>query len=174
MRRSPRTWLLSLAAGVLSVAGIGLLSLALFCGDEPESRASAAPDSVAADSVATGSLVSPEITTTGDVDVTVAGRVVDDETGEGVSGGYVIVLAPGVSFSEWEESSDEEVEELMAGAAVTDSLGRYEVPDLPRGLDFTVVVAARGHSPAIFEQGLTVRSDDPQLTRIADVRLEPR
>ena len=169
MRRSPRTWLLSLAAGVLSLVGAGLLSLALFCGGEPEPRAS-----VAADSVAAGTPVSPDITRTGEVDVTVAGRVVDDVTGEGVPGGYVIVLAPGVSFSEWEESSDDEVEELMAGAAVTDSLGRYEVPDLPRGLDFTVVVAARGHSPAIFEQGLTVRSDDPPITRIADVRLEPR
>lgn len=107
-------------------------------------------------------------------DVTVAGRVVDDESGEGVSGGYVIVLAPGVTFEDWEKSSDEKVEDLMAGAAVTDSLGRYEVPGLPRGLDFTVVVAARGHSPAVFEQGLTVRPDDPSITRIADVRLEPR
>ncbi|HJR53794.1 MAG TPA: hypothetical protein VJ982_08755 [Gemmatimonadota bacterium] len=158
-----------MAAGGLSLAGAGLLSLALFCGDETETRASAA-----ADPAATGTRVSPDTTATGAVDVTVAGRVVDDETGEGVPGGYVIVLAPGVSFSEWEESSDEEVEDLMAGAAVTDSLGRYEVPDLPRGVDFTVVVAARGHSPAIFEQGLTVRSDDPPITRIADVRLEPR
>jgi hypothetical protein len=62
----------------------------------------------------------------------------------------------------------------MAGAAMTDSLGRYEVADLPRGLDFTVVVAARGHDPAVFENGLTVRPDDPPFTRIADVRLEPR
>ncbi len=129
-----------------------------------------------ADSLASerGVAVTSEIPALDSVPVTVAGRVIDQETGEGVPGGYVIVLAPGVSFSEWEESSDEEVEELMAGAAVTDSLGRYEVPDLPRGLDFTVVVAARGHSPAIFEQGLTVRSDDPPVTRIADVLLEPR
>ena len=106
--------------------------------------------------------------------VTVAGRVVDDETGEGLAGGYVIVLAPGVSFGEWERSADEEVEGLMAGAAVTDSTGRYEVPALTRDADFTVVIAARGHAPAVFESGLTVRSDDPPLTRLADVRLERR
>lgn len=108
------------------------------------------------------------------VDVTVAGRVIDDETGEGLAGGYVIVLAPGVSFDDWERSPAEDVEGLMAGAAVTDSLGMYEVGDLPRGLDFTVVVAAPDHAPAVFESGLTVRPDDPPLTRLADVRLESR
>lgn len=107
-------------------------------------------------------------------DVTVAGRVLDDSTGEALAGGYVIVLAPGVSFDQWERSAAEEVKDLMAGAAVTDSLGRFEVPDLPRGSDFTVVVAARGHEPAVFESGLTVRPDDPPITRLADVRLEPR
>jgi hypothetical protein len=86
----------------------------------------------------------------------------------------VIVLAPGVSFDQWERSAAEEVKELMAGAAVTDSLGRFEVPDLPRGSEFTVVVAAQGHAPAVFESGLSVRPDDPPITRLADVRLEPR
>jgi hypothetical protein len=107
-------------------------------------------------------------------DVTVTGRVLDEVSGEGLQGSYVIVLAPGVSFGEWERSADEGVEALMAGAAVTDSVGRYEVPDLARGADFTVVIAARGHAPAVFESGLTVRVDDPPVTRLADVRLERR
>jgi hypothetical protein len=146
------------------------IPLAITCGDGGERARPAVADSVAGPGTrVTAGPQSPETP-----DVTVAGRVVDDETGEGVSGGYVIVLAPGVSFEDWERSSDQEVEELMAGAAVTDSAGRYEVPDLPRGLDFTVVVAARGHAPAVFESGLTVRPDDPPITRIADVRLEPR
>ena len=168
MRRFPRTWLLSLLTGVLSLASA--------CGDGPgaTSAADGADSTGPADSAAAATRVSTEDFLAANADVTVAGRVVDDDTGEGVPGGYVIVLAPGVTFEDWEKSSDEEVEELMAGAAVTDSLGRYEVPDLPRGLDFTVVVAARGHTPAIFESGLTVRPDDPPITRIADVRLEPR
>ena len=107
-------------------------------------------------------------------DVTVTGRVLDDATGEGLSGSYVIVLAPGVTFGEWERSAGEAVEALMAGAAVTDSLGRYEVPDLARGENFTVVIAARGHAPAVFESGLSVRPDDPPVTRVADVTLERR
>jgi hypothetical protein len=159
MLRFPRTCLPLLAA---------VSALAAACGDDADPRATGL-----ADTALQGPRVTPDLVTAG-IDVTVAGRVVDDATGEGVPGGYVIVLAPGVSFEQWEESSDEEVEELMAGASVTDSLGRYEVPDLPRGREFTVVVAARGHSPAIFEQGLTVRPDDPPLTRIAEIRLEPR
>ena len=167
MRRSPKTWLPPVLAGVLSL-GAG-------CGAERPPSASVAADSTSvSDSTLPGTRVSPNDFLAGNAAVTVAGRVVDDETGAGVPGGYVIVLAPGVSFEEWERTSDAKVEDLMAGAAVTDSLGRYEVPDLPRGTDFTVVVAARGHAPAVFESGLTVRPDDPIVTRIADVRLEPR
>lgn len=146
------------------------LPVALACADGGKPAQPAVADSM----TEPGTLVTAAPLSLDSLDVTVAGRVVDDQTGEGVSGGYVIVLAPGVSFEDWEKSSDDEVEEMMAGAAVTDSTGSYEVPDLPRGLDFTVVVAARGHTPAVFESGLTVRPDDPPLTRIADVRLEPR
>lgn len=149
---------------------LACLPLTVACGDRAgESRTAADEDSARLGATVTSGAPAPD-----SVDVTVAGRVLDDETGEGLAGGYVIVLAPGVSFDEWERSPDESVEGLMAGAAVTDSLGRYEVPDLPRGLDFTVVVAAPEHAPAVFEHGLTVKPDDPPLTRIADVRLEPR
>ena len=126
--------------------------------------------------VTAGSSVAPAVESAapGAEGVTVVGRVVDEETGKGLAGGYVIVLAPGVSFGEWEGSPDKDVEALMAGAAMTDSAGRYEVPALARGADFTVVIAARGHAPAVFEGGLTVRADDPAITRLADVRLERR
>lgn len=152
----------------LRITGLALLvaGLAVACdGEEPASRSEPA----VADSGVTVTAGSPE-----SADVTVTGRVVDAESREGVADGYVIVLAPGISFADWEESAPEEIEDLMAGAAVTDSLGRFEVPDLPRGRDFTVVVAARGHEPAVFEGGLTVRPDDPPFTRLADVELAPR
>jgi hypothetical protein len=148
---------------------IASLPLATACGAEP------GPSSAAeSDSAALGERVTSVAPAEDSVAVTVVGRVLDEASGEGVAGGYVIVLAPGVSFEEWERSPAEEVEDLMAGAAMTDSLGRYAVTDLPRGLEFTVVVAARDHAPAVFEGGLVVESDDPPLTRIADVRLEPR
>ncbi|HEY7472904.1 MAG TPA: hypothetical protein VIE68_11215 [Gemmatimonadota bacterium] len=145
-------------------------ALAFACGGDAADAGGSRPTSTADSGMAV--VAGPPAT--GSVDVTVAGRVLDDSTGEALVGGYVIVLAPGVSFDQWERSAADEVKDLMAGAAVTDSLGRFEVPDLPRGSDFTVVVAARGHAPAVFESGLTVMPDDPPITRLADVRLEPR
>jgi hypothetical protein len=159
--RTRSSLLTALAAG---------LPLALACSDDAAEAGAARSPRVAADS---GAAVVAGAPAAESVDVTVAGRVIDDSTGEGLVGGYVIVLAPGVSFDQWERSAAEEVKELMAGAAVTDSLGRFEVPDLPRGSEFTVVVAAQGHAPAVFESGLSVRPDDPPITRLADVRLEP-
>jgi len=147
----------------LLVAGPPLLAA---CGDEGVKTRGAPPDSLPAVAAAAAEAPAPE--------VTVTGRVVDAESREGVPGGYVIVLSPGVSFADWERSPAEQVEGLMAGAAVTDSLGRYEVADLPRGRDFTVVVAAPRHEPAVFEDGLTVQDDDPPYTRLADVELDPR
>ena len=144
-----------------------LLSLA--CGSGTADSTTAPQGIAEGTPVTAGSSVAPAVE-----GVTVVGRVVDDETGEALAGGYVIVLAPGVSFGEWERSPDADVEALMAGAAMTDSLGRYEVPSLARGAEFTVVIAARGHAPAVFEGGLTVRPDDPAITRLADVRLERR
>jgi hypothetical protein len=162
MRFPERSRLLPLLAACLPLVAV--------CGEQAtEARAPAA-----AAATASGTQVSSDAPAPESLDVTVAGRVLDDESGEGVAGGYVIVLAPGVSFDDWERSPGEEVEGLMAGAAVTDSLGRYEVADLPRGSDFTVVVAARGHAPAVFESGLTVKPDDPPITRLADVRLDPQ
>ena len=145
----------------------GLLALA--CGSGTADSTTAPPAIAAGTPVTAGSSVASAAE-----GVTVTGRVVDDETGEGLAGGYVIVLAPGVSFGEWERSPDGDVEALMAGATMTDSMGRYEVPSLTRGAEFTVVIAARGHAPAVFEGGLTVLPDDPAITRLADVRLERR
>lgn len=149
------------------------------CGDPPaesEARARsvfpadslASPDGAPGPAVTAGAAIEPR------GPVTVTGRVLDESTGEGLPGTYVIVLAPGVTFEEWERSPDGQVEGLMAGAALTDSVGRYEVPDLARGAEFTVVIAARGHEPAVFESGLTVRPDDPATTKLSDVRLAPR
>lgn len=148
---------------------VASLPLAISCGREPVDSSAAESDSVAL-----GERVTSVAATADSAAVTVVGRVLDQSSGEAVAGGYVIVLAPGVSFEEWERSPAGEVEDLMAGAAMTDGLGRYAVADLPRGLEFTVVVAARDHVPAVFESGLSVERDDPPLTRIADVRLEPR
>lgn len=105
--------------------------------------------------------------------VEVAGRVVDGRTGEGIAGAYVIALDPAVSLEEFEASGGEDVEGMMAAAVVTDSTGAYRLPGLPRGHDYTVMIAARGYRSAAFRDGLTVEPDAPALKAMDPVALEP-
>lgn len=106
--------------------------------------------------------------------VAIEGRVVDEGTGAGVDGAYVIVLRPGVSHDEWEASASEEAVSLMAGVARSDESGRYRVEELVRDRDYTVMIAAHGYRPAIFEGGLSLLSSDSSPTRIEPVPLRPR
>ncbi|MGH7550073.1 MAG: carboxypeptidase-like regulatory domain-containing protein [Gemmatimonadota bacterium] len=106
--------------------------------------------------------------------VAIVGRVVDEATGTGIDGAYVIVLRPGVTHDEWEASAGEETVSLMAGVARSDGSGRYRVEDLVRDRDYTVLIAAHGYRPAIFEEGLSLLSSDSSPTRIEPVPLQPR
>lgn len=106
--------------------------------------------------------------------IAIEGRVVDETTGGGISGATVIVLRPGVGVGRWEASPEDSMASLMAGAAVSDSAGGWWIDDLLRGTDYTVMVAARGYRPAVFEDGLSLLADDETPTRIAPVLLQPR
>lgn len=106
--------------------------------------------------------------------IAIEGRVVDETTGGGIPGATVIVLRPGVGAGRWEASPADSMATLMAGAAVSDSAGRWWIDDLLRGRDYTVMVAARGYRPAVFEDGLSLLADDETPTRIAPVLLQPR
>lgn len=105
--------------------------------------------------------------------VALSGRLVRAGSAEGVAGAYFIVLRPGVGLEEWEAASGTEVGELMAAAVLSDSTGRYQVPALSRGYDYTVMIAAEGYQPAVFEAGLTVEPDAPSLKEMDPVELEP-
>ncbi|HUP19933.1 MAG TPA: carboxypeptidase-like regulatory domain-containing protein [Gemmatimonadota bacterium] len=105
--------------------------------------------------------------------VAVTGRVVEAGTDRGVPGAWIVVLEPGVDLAEWEASDGEEVEGMMAAAVVSDSAGRYRVAALPRGHDYTVMIAARGYRSAVFEGGLTIEADAPAVKEMTPVPLEP-
>ena len=106
--------------------------------------------------------------------IAIEGRIVDGATGGGIAGATVIVLRPGVGPERWGSSPADSTATLMAGVALSDSGGHWWIDDLARGRDYTVMVAARGYRPAIFEDGLSLLADDPSPTRIAPVPLEPR
>lgn len=106
--------------------------------------------------------------------VAIAGRVIGGPTGEPVEGAYVVVLGPEVTLARWEDASGPESEALMEAATVTDDAGAYEILDLAPGRRYTLIVAAEGYEPAVFDHGLSIRDDDPPVVRPEAVRLDPR
>lgn len=106
--------------------------------------------------------------------IAIQGKVVDESTGRGIAGATVIVLRPGVDPARWASSPADSTAALVAGAALSDSAGQWWVDDLVRGQDYTVMVAARGYRPAVFEDGLSLLPDDANPTRIAPVPLQSR
>lgn len=105
--------------------------------------------------------------------VTVAGRVVAEESGEAIPGAYVVILRPGVRFERWESAAGEETGTLIEAAVRADSTGEYRVPKLERGREYTVMIAARGYRSAAFDLGLTVEPDAPAVKTMDPVALEP-
>lgn len=152
----------------VSVATFAILCAAFACRRESVGPRPAGDEGTAAvalgDSV--GSLFASPIA--------VEGRVVDEATGDGIPGATVTVLRPGVGPERWESSPADSTASLMAGAALSDSGGRWWIDDLVRGRDYTVMVAARGYRPAVFEDGLSLLPDDSSPTRIAPVPLQRR
>ena len=107
--------------------------------------------------------------------VTIRGLVVEAGTGAPIAGAVVIVLAAGVTSQQWLDTPGEEATaELMEGTTLTDSAGGYEIAALERGQSYTVMVTAEGYAPAIFEGGLEVAEDDPVVTEVRPVELDPR
>ena len=106
--------------------------------------------------------------------IAIEGRIVDEATGSGIAGATVIVLKPGIGPDRWESSPADSTASLLAGAALSDSAGHWWIDDLMRGRDYTVMVAARGYRPAVFEEGLSLLPDDGSPTRIAPVPLQSR
>lgn len=133
------------------------------CGDVPRDGREAGPAGPRPEAAATAS-AGP---------VTVTGRVVRQGDGEGVGGAYFIVLKPGVGLAEWEAATGPEAAALMTAAVVADSTGHYRVPAVPRGHDYTVMIAAPGFQPAVFAGGLTVEADAPEIKDMRPVELVP-
>lgn len=105
--------------------------------------------------------------------VTIRGRVLAAETGEGIPGAVVIVLESGVTSQQWLDTPGEEASAaLMEGTTLTDSTGTYEIAALERGSSYTVMITAQGYAPAIFEGGLELTEEDPPLTSMGAVELE--
>lgn len=151
------------------LVGFALAALA-GCGGDPEAgeRPAASP---AASSDATPAAAADPPRTTMD-GVTIAGRVVAEESGEPIPAAYVVILKPGVAFERWEAAAGEETGSLIEAAVRADSTGAYRIPGIDRGHDYTVIIAARRFKSAAFDLGLTVEDTAPAVVRMDPVALE--
>lgn len=105
--------------------------------------------------------------------VDLEGEVVDAATGQGIGGAYFVVMAPGRTFADFQASNDPAGDGLLEMAAVTDGSGAYRLSDLTRGHRYTVLVAAPGYLVQAFDHGLEITANDPDVTRMNPIALDP-
>jgi S1-C subfamily serine protease len=104
--------------------------------------------------------------------VQLKGRIIDADTQDGVAGGVIVVLKPGTTLDEWDNSSGDD---LAAAIGVADSDGYYLTsPGLDRDQTYTVIVAARDYDRRVFEDGLEITNDDPTLIELDDLAIQQR
>ncbi len=103
--------------------------------------------------------------------VILTGKIVDANTKRGVAGALLIILQPGVTFDKFQKSGFDE--SLVATVGTADRSGKYQTaPALERDQTYTVVIGAKGYQPRVFEDGLEITSDDPDVTTMEDIAIQ--
>lgn len=106
-----------------------------------------------------------------DEGVILTGKITDANTKRGVPGALLIILQPGVPFDEFQESGFDE--SLVASVGTADRNGKYQTsPGLERDQVYTVVIGAKGYTPRVFEDGLEITSEDPDVTTMEDIAIQ--
>jgi hypothetical protein len=90
--------------------------------------------------------------------VTVYGVITDADTGNPISGAYVFVLSPGMTYDQWEKENY--TDKYILASLKTDGSGSYSVSDIPRSTQITIVFAADGYRDK-FGDNLVIASSDP-------------
>jgi hypothetical protein len=103
--------------------------------------------------------------------VILQGKIINANTKKGVPGALMIVLQSGTTFDDFESSGFDE--SLVAAIGTADKSGNYQTsPMIERGQSYTVVVGAKGYTPRVFEEGLEILDDDPDITDIEPIAIE--
>lgn len=104
--------------------------------------------------------------------VALEGQVVDAATGQGISGAYFVVLTPGKTIADLQQSKDPQGDGILEAGAITDGSGNYQVKSLRRGYTYTVVAAADGYQTTYKDNGLEINGSDPETTRLQPIQLQ--
>ena len=90
--------------------------------------------------------------------ITVYGVVTDADTGNPISGAYVFILSPGITYDQW--GSEKYADKYIVASLKTEASGGYSITDIPRNTQFTIVFSADGYNDK-FGDNLQASSSDP-------------
>jgi len=91
--------------------------------------------------------------------VTIYGTVTDSSTGHGISGAYVYILLPGITYDVWSTSGYSDA--LVYLSVQTDKNGNYRMPStIDRNVAYTIVISAQGYYDK-YGDSLTWYDTDP-------------
>ncbi|NIS82943.1 MAG: trypsin-like serine protease [Anaerolineales bacterium] len=98
--------------------------------------------------------------------VTIKGRVVDANTGEGIAGAVFSLLVPGVTG---EEFIDENMpSEMIQTSSITDEDGAFSLHDVPRGQTYTGIIITDTFT--VWENDwITIWDDDPPIVDVGEI-----
>ena len=91
--------------------------------------------------------------------ITVYGIVTDADTGNPISGAYVFILSPGITYDQWQ--SENFADKYIEASLKTTGSGGYSISEIPRNTLFTIVFAADGYLDK-FGDNLQATSSDPE------------
>ncbi len=102
-------------------------------------------------------------------DAEVSGRLVDIANNRPIKDGLVIVVKPNVSLRSFLNSRRESD---VVTSTESDANGNFVLPDqLPKGMAYSLVVAAAGYKPLTVEGGLRIGPGAPEQANMGDVAL---
>jgi hypothetical protein len=100
--------------------------------------------------------------------VTVTGRIVDEQTGQGLAGATFLVLKPGATYDDWFQQPGV-YNDVVVASASTASDGRYQAsPALDHGLTYQVVILTPTCYPNL-QKTLVVSSETVGTAQLPDI-----
>ncbi|MBI5964457.1 MAG: trypsin-like peptidase domain-containing protein [Chloroflexi bacterium] len=105
-----------------------------------------------------GGGTTPPPVSSGDT-ITVYGVVTDADTGNPISGAYVFILSPGITYEQW--GKENYADKYIVASLKTTGSGGYSITEIPRNTLFTIVFAADGYLDK-FGDNLQASSSDPE------------
>ena len=101
--------------------------------------------------------------------VTLAGLLLDADTADAVTGGFIIILQPGVTVRQF---ARQQLDEQVAAVGESDRDGFFVTePPLPRGYTYGAIVLAEGYEPLAEDDALPIERTDPDMVELDPIWL---